>query len=248
MNLNIVTLKWGRRYGVTCVNSLHRACRLYAPPGTRFHCLTDDPEGLDEGIECLPLPEIDLPEKYRWTFWRKISLFSPNFPVSGPCLYLDVDTCIRAPLNPLLIGWCGKPRFIKNWVGPKTAARPKYDRINSSVMLYDPKKSTAVWEKFHADQANALVDYPGDQGFVYDSLAGQAEFFDSGLCVSFKKHCLARFPLNLILEPRPPKESIIVCFHGKPDPEEAVKGYWRGRWKHRCRPTPWALPHHSINF
>ncbi len=242
MNLNIVTLKWGRRYGVACVNSLHAACRLHAPAGTRFHCFTDDTEGLSPGIECHPLLDIDLPEKYRWTFWRKITLFSPDFPIPGPCLYLDLDTCIRGSLEPLLAGWSGQPRFIKNWVGAKTAARPTYDRINSSVMLYEPRQSTAVWERFHENPEQALTTYPGDQGFVYDSLAEQAEFFTPGLCVSFKKHCLPRFPLNLICSPVPPADSVIVCFHGKPDPEEAVKGYWRGKWKYRCRPAPWALP------
>lgn len=240
-NLNIVTLKWGRRYGVNCVNSLYQASQLYAPQGTQFHCFTNDIEGLVDGIQCHPLPDIELPEKYQWTFWRKISLFSPQFPLAEQCLYLDVDTCMRGSLEPLLREWNGKPRFIKNWVGRKTAAKPKYDRINSSVMLYNPAKCTEVWKKFHSNPTGVIASYPGDQGFVYDSLADQAEFFDAGLCVSFKKHCLARFPLNLILKPSPPKKSIIVCFHGKPDPEEALTGYWQGPWKHRCKPTPWAL-------
>jgi len=36
---------------------------------------------------------------------------------------------------------------------------------------------------------------------------------------SFKRHCRPVFPLNLILQPKLPKNARIVAFHGKPDPE-----------------------------
>lgn len=241
-------MKWGSRYGADCVNSLFLAASQFSPGFFRFFCFTDNPEGLHPGIERMPLPDIDLPPSQRWRCWRKISLFSPDFPVKGPCLYLDIDTCILQPLAPLVEGWSGKPRFIKTWAGPKTTSRAQFDRINSSVMLYDPSESTAVWDEFHARRDEMLAKYPSDQGFVYDTLSKDAEFFTPGLCVSFKKHCVARFPFNFILTPKAPPEAIVVCFHGKPDPAEAGQGYNEGKWKNRCRPTPWVYFKSSSNI
>jgi len=237
--MNILTIKWGSRYPSSYVNKLYKAVRRFGLEGARFICYTDAVEGLSHGIERLPLPAIDLPEKYRWTFWRKLSLFDPALGLDGPCLYLDLDVVIAGDLRPLLADWSGRPRFIKSWVGPKTARRPQFDRINSSVMLFRGSTCGKVLEDFHANREEVLRSYPGDQGFVYDSLAEGSDFFDPGLCVSFKKHCIPRFPCNLWMRPRVPSNASIVVFHGKPDPHEAAQGYRSGRMKHWCRPASW---------
>ena len=237
--MNILTVKWGPRYPAAYVNKLYGSTRAFGLKNARFLCYTDDAEGLDAGVEALPLPPIHLPEKYRWTFWRKLSLFDPALGLEGPCLYLDLDVVIVGDLQPLLANWSGRPRFIKSWVGPKTERRPKFDRINSSVMLFNGATCGKVLDFFQANRERVLESYPGDQGFVYDCLAEDAEFFDAGLCVSFKKHCIPRFPCNLLRRPRVPANASIVVFHGKPDPHEAARGYRFGRMKHWCRSASW---------
>jgi hypothetical protein len=238
--MNILTIKWGSRYPASYVNKLFEAVRRFGLKDARFICYTDLAQGLEPGIDALPLPEIDLPERHRWTFWRKLALFDPALGLQGPCLYLDLDVVIAGDLQPLLAKWSGRPRFIKNWVGAKTAKRPRFDRINSSVMLFEGSTCGKILREFHADQDRVLRDYPGDQGFVYDCLAENADFFTPGLCVSFKKHCIPRFPLNLLFRPRVPTGASVVLFHGKPDPHEAAQGYRLGRVKHWCRSATWA--------
>lgn len=237
--MKIVTIKWGTRYPSAYMNRLFRAVKLYGIADAEFLCFTDDAAGLDPGIQARPLPEIDLPEKYRWTFWRKLSLFDPALGLSGPCLYLDLDVVITGDLRSLIADWTGKPRFIRNWVGKKTMKRAHYDRINSSVVLFNGAACGRILDIFHQDQERILREYPGDQGFIHDCLAEDAEFFSPELCVSFKRHCIPRFPLNLILTPRVPAGARVVVFHGKPDPHEAAKGYHLGPLKKRCRPVPW---------
>lgn len=237
--MTIVTIKWGNRYPSAYVNDLFHAVKRHGFGVAKFLCYTDDASGLNPGIEPRPLPEIELPEKYRWTFWRKLSLFDPALGLSGPCLYLDLDVVITGDLRGLVQDWTGKPRFIRNWLGKKTLKRAHYDRINSSVVLYDGFACGRILEIFHKDQARILREYPGDQGFIHDCLAEGAEFFHPELCVSFKRHCIPRFPLNLILTPRVPVGASVVIFHGKPDPHEAANGYNLGRIKKRCRPVPW---------
>lgn len=237
--MTIVTIKWGKRYPSAYMNRLFQAVKCHGFGDARFLCFTDDPTGLDEGIEARPLPDIKLPEKYRWTFWRKLSLFDPALGLAGPCLYFDLDVVITGDLRPLAENWIGRPRFIRNWLGRKTVRRGNYERINSSVMLFEGSSGVCVLERFHADQQAAFSRYPTDQGFIHDCFADRAEFFKEGQCVSFKRHCLPKFPLNLILPARVPDGACVVCFHGKPDPHEAAAGYHTGRLKHRCKPVGW---------
>lgn len=241
--MNIVTIRWGTRYPSSYVNRLYEATRKHGLADAEFICYTDDAAGLDPGVRPRALPDIDLPEKYRWTFWRKLALFDPALGLTGACLYFDLDVVITGDLRPLVADWCGRPRFIKNWVGAKTARREHFDRINSSVVLYDGAACGRILERFHADRSAIFERYPGDQGFIHDCLADQAEFFPDGLCVSFKRHCIPRFPLNHFIAPAVPQGAAVVVFHGKPDPHEAAQGYHGGRLKHRCKPVPWIDPH-----
>ncbi len=240
--MTIVTIKWGNRYPSDYMNRLFRAVLAHGIKDAEFVCFTDDAAGLDPAIQARPLPEIDLPEKYRWTFWRKLSLFDPVLGLRGPCLYFDLDVVITGDLTPLFAAWSGNPRFIRNWLGAKTIRRGGYERINSSVMLFEGSAGARVLERFHSDPQAALARYPTDQGFIHDCFEDVAEFFDEGLCVSFKRHCLPKFPLNLIQPAKVPAGACVVCFHGKPDPFEAAAGYHSGKLKHRCCPTPWILP------
>jgi hypothetical protein len=237
--VNIVTIKWGNRYPMTLVNRLANAVRDHGLPDAKIICFTDDPSGANEKVECRPLPKINLPEKYQWTFWRKIALYDPELGLQGACLYFDLDVIITGDLSPLLADWDGEPRFIKNWVGKKTAKKSRYDRVNSSVVLFPGSQCGEVYEEFRRNRDRILSDYPGDQGFTYDCLAERASFFREGLCVSFKKHCLPKFPLNLILPPRIPNDASVVIFHGHPDPDEARNGYRGGKLRRWNRPADW---------
>lgn len=239
MRGTIVTIKWGKRYPAAYVNALYEATRRLGLADWAFVCFTDDSDGFDPGVEVRPLPEIDLPEKYRWTFWRKLSLFSQEANLHGACLYLDLDVVLIRDMTGLLSNWQGNPRFIENWVGGKTKRMARYDRINSSVVLFEGGACGVILERFFADRERILSEYPGDQGFIHDCLEEKAEFFEQGLCVSFKRHCIPSFPLNLILEPKPPEKACVVIFHGRPDPHEAMAGYRTGRMKYRCRPARW---------
>lgn len=237
--IHIITIKWGERYPIAMVNRLAQAVRANGLPDARVICFTDDAAGADPEIDCRPLPEIDLPEEYRWTFWRKIALYNPALGLTGTCLYLDLDVVIVGDLRPLLQDWEGQPRFIKNWVGKKTARKPLYDKINSSVVLFEGSQCGEVFHKYLADPLKALRTYPGDQGFTYECLSARGTFFPPQLCVSFKKHCLPRFPLNLILPPAIPPGASIVIFHGHPDPDEAARGHYKGPIRRWNRSPKW---------
>ena len=56
---------------------------------------------------------------------------------------------------------------------------------------------------------------------------------------SFKRHSIRPLPFNLFLPPVLPKGVRILAFHGKPDPDEALRGYPSKKIHYRTLPAPW---------
>ena len=55
---------------------------------------------------------------------------------------------------------------------------------------------------------------------------------------SFKANATPIPPLNLLMPPRIPSGTRVMCFHGEPKMEEAMQGY-RGKWYHAALPATW---------
>ncbi len=63
---------------------------------------------------------------------------------------------------------------------------------------------------------------------------------------SYKRHCRPAFPLNLICTPKPPRGCRILVFHGRPDPDEAMRGYRGKRIHHHIKPAPWIADYWQV--
>ena len=243
--ITIVTIKWGNRYPSQLVNQLYFSSLEFGFGIIDFICYTDDSSGLHHQINIKPLPQINLPDSLLWTFWRKISLYNPELGLAGPCLYLDLDVVIVGKLSALFHNWKKEPRMIETFAGPKTKKKKIHDRANSSAVLFEGSTCGDVYQKLIEDPISASNRYPGDQGFTHECLEPRVSFFPNSTCVSFKKHCIPKFPLNFIQRPKPPSASSIVVFHGKPDPQEARLGYKTMKLRHWTRSASW-IPNYDI--
>ena len=73
-----VCVKWGEKYGAAYVNALYRSLLRHnvnkdSPP--RLVCLTEDPEGVESGVECAHFP----PACKSWeAWWLKGAVLSPE--------------------------------------------------------------------------------------------------------------------------------------------------------------------------
>ena len=56
----------------------------------QFHCLTDDPVGLDPEINAIQLPK----DPWIKSWWSKLWMFSPDMPLKGNILFFDLDVII----------------------------------------------------------------------------------------------------------------------------------------------------------
>lgn len=152
----LCVLKKGGIYTAEWVARLQRAVARHLHIEHRFVCLSD----VDVPCERIPL-------KHRWQGWfSKIELFRPGV-ITGPTLYLDLDTCITGPLDSVTT---------IPFDFAMLSIRDKGQKNGDSGVMWFTKpfphvyerfaKSPEHWMKFHKE--NARGKYLGDQAFISD--------------------------------------------------------------------------------
>jgi hypothetical protein len=191
-------LKTGGEYTADHVIRLRAGVRRWLTVPFRFVCLTDLPMS---DVNCVLL-------RHGWPgWWSKIELMRPGV-LSGPVLYLDLDTLVVGPLDDMALGH----RFtvLRNvWVD-----KP-HRRIGSGLMAWNGDLS-AIYETFAADPARYMAepatrDNLGDQGFIQRHSPVEPERWQDlfpGRVVSYRRHCLRGVP----------RGAAVICFGGQVRP------------------------------
>jgi Protein of unknown function DUF115/Methyltransferase domain len=215
--LHVCCVKWGTMYGPEYINTLFDMVRRNLPAGFagRFVCLTDDPTGLDEGIDTAALPAGVL------GWWAKLALFRAGaFPRGERVLYFDLDTIITGPLD-AIAAYTGDFAILRDVYRPQG--------LQSSVMAWEAGgRHRQFWELWH--RRGCPMDERGDQGFIEDALdlmPSQIKFIDRwqdlfpGRFRSYKVECREEIPPG----------TSVVFFHGHPRPHEVKAGWVPEVWK-----------------
>lgn len=213
--LNIVCLKAGKAYGPEYVNILFDMVRrnLVAGYPGRFVCLTDDPTGLDAGIETIRLPgNIE-------TWWGKLYMFKRGlFPDGERVIFMDLDTLIIGDLGPLA-AYDGKFATLRDFYFPQ--------QVGPAIIAWEAGEFAAsIWEEW--DAQGRPRDPGGDLWWINNLDQGRfAHRIDKlqdklpGYFCSFKADC----------HPYPPKGARVVCFHGQPKPDNCATPWVEQVWK-----------------
>jgi hypothetical protein len=238
----VICMRWGDRYGPDYVERLYSMVRRHTSRELRFVCFTDRPERFAPPIEALPLPEITLPDKLRWTPWRKMSLWqAPLSDLQGDALFLDLDVVVTGSLDSLFDFAPGCSFCVAhNWSQPKK-------RIgNTSVFRFRIGSHAHLYEKLMNDPDSVFGRYRIEQLYISSEIE-EMRFWPRGWCLSFKHSLLPPWPLNLVMAPKLPAEARVVAFTGKPDPDEAIAGRWPAPWYQKpykyVRPVAWIGQH-----
>ena len=211
--IQIITIKWGDKYGPEYVNRLFFAVAMNATFPFDFVCLTDDQKGIHPNINTLYLAE-DLGG------WRnKLVLFKPSLLGAGRrSIWLDLDTVIT-----------GNSDFLACYRGDLAMLRDFYypTEVASGIMLLRSGTYPEIWEEFM--KARPEGKFRSDQEFLQAWLKTNGRTVDiiqdlfPGKVVSYKADCQGR---GL------PDDARIVCFHGIPMPHQVtddfVKEHWHG--------------------
>lgn len=243
----IICMKWGTRYGAQYVNRLYAAIQRQTSRPTRLVCFTDDVNGIDEGVQCEPIPDINLPDMVINTPWRKLAMWKSPMPLhggddlSGDVLFLDLDLVITGNLDALFDFEPGRYCVIENWT------QKGKNCGNTSVFRFPVGKYSHIFDRVHVDPISVLSRYRIEQLYISREIEDMV-FWPQKWCVSFKHSLMPRWPLNFFTAPKLPPDTRVVAFTGKPDQDEALVGKWpvkhwsKKLYKH-VRPTRWIADH-----
>jgi hypothetical protein len=235
-------MKWGSRYPASYVNCLWSMVRRNSARDTRLVCYTDDPAGVDPTIATFPIPELRLPQRVAMKPWRKIGLWRPDLEgVSGDVLFVDLDVVVTGLIDDFFDFAPGATFcVIENWTQRGAGIG------NTSVYRFRVGAHPDLFWNLEDDPEAVLERFPNSQTYISRTISSMT-YWPSSWCVSFKHSLMPAWPLNLV-QPTPlPSTAKVVCFTGKPDPDEARDGRWPAPWykktyKH-VRRTPWIAEH-----
>ncbi len=91
--INVLAVKWGKRYGADYVNKLYAGIKKNTTWEFKFYCFTDDSTGLNPNIVPMPLEE-------GWTgWWGKVTLFKDYPEIKGRKFYIDLDMIVTGNID-----------------------------------------------------------------------------------------------------------------------------------------------------
>lgn len=213
--ITFVCLKAGTAYGPEYVNILKDMVSRNLTEGFpgKFVCITDDPAGLDEGVEVLPLPA-DLE-----TWWGKLYMFKRGlFPDGTRCLFMDLDTIIIGNLD-AIASYQGQFATLRDFLFPQQVgpAIIAWEAGDFAASIWDEWVACGKPKSGHGDLwwINNL-----DQGRFVKEIDILQDLFP-GKFVSYKAGC----------HPYPPRGTAVVCFHGQPKPHNCGAAWVQDVWR-----------------
>lgn len=235
MSLSVVCWKWSPPEGyrsyftAQAVNVLRRmVLKRYRRPH-RFICVTDDPTGLDAGVEVVPLwddfSDLKSPHGLRKpSCYRRLKAFSPEIArVFGDrFVSLDLDVVLTGDMAPL---WDRHEDFVIY----RGTSRNLY---NGSMFLMTAGARSQVWSTFDPhtspQQAKAAGCFGSDQGWIGLCLgAGEATWSEQDGVYSYRNQVRTLRTL--------PTNTRLVVMHGQCKPwdsallnrHEWLRTHWR---------------------
>lgn len=206
----LCVLRSGGDYHAEYVRILRDGVAKHLTVPHRFVCLSD-----------APVPCERIPLKHNWPgWWSKLEIFRPDV-ITGPTLYLDLDTVVVGNLDAV----ASIP-----YEFAMLNIREKDVKVGNSGAMWLEKPFPHVYERFaekpeywiEYHQKHAHNRYMGDQAFISDCfpLIPKLHHALPGFFKSYK--------YDRCQEDVPPGCSV-VCFGGKPRPHQAggwVKEAW----------------------
>lgn len=219
MDRVVICMKWGRVYGPDYVNVLRNAVRRHLPGDYRFVCLTDDATGIQDDVECLPIPDLGLREDLiRIGAWPKISVFSRDLHgLRGRALFIDLDTIVWGDLSDFFT--CGKG-LVAIDEGAWTGGGPS---TMSSIFAFDLGSLGYLVDDLRARRDEIAGRYGLEQNYIHHAVDGIG-YWPKEWLVSFKRHLRRPVIVDRVLPPRVPGLDVkAVIFHGHPRPMDLIR-------------------------
>lgn len=173
-------------YTADYVVRLERMARRYISRPFRFVCLTDRPDEIKRHVDVtIVIPSMaDVVPQNGAGYWAKVRLFDPALDFRGRLLYLDLDTLIVAPLDPIIdyqasLALTADALVLERaHLDKDRYGRRLVRRFNSSVMVWQGGMHADLWTRWTPAVAQRLStdqDWIGEQ--AEDAVGMPLEWF-----------------------------------------------------------------------
>ena len=223
--INIISLKWGTKFSPDYVNRLYKGFKRNTTIPFTFHCVTENPKGIVNGVTIHKLPNTGLE-----IWWNKLWLFSKEFPLEGRVVFVDLDTLIVGNVDDIISHDNGFT-IVRDFYHAKR--KPSAPNAQSCIMSFEAHKHHYIWDDFIKNPSKNMKKGHGDQGWIQFKQRKFLYYQDlfPNQIVSFKLHC----------KNGPPNNARIICYHGKPSIEDSISKTTRAQGI--FKPAPWVKDH-----
>lgn len=163
--MNIVCVKWGDKYSAEYANKLYSMVKRHAPTDIDFHCYTEDPTGLDENVNVIPIYS----DLTKW--WLKIDMLN-HFESA---ILFDLDVIILNDLEKLFYT---KTRTVSVLYSQWKEGILKLEDLsrqdmfhtmyNSSIMKWENYQGVPIYDYFQNQKEKILFKYKGIDRYFYN--------------------------------------------------------------------------------
>ena len=229
---HIVCVKWGNKYISQYVNVLYNMVKRHTTVPFEFHCITEDPKGLDPHIKTIKLPN----DPWIKTWWSKLWMFNKDFPLQGNILYFDLDIIVFKNIDELFNHNAEKFMIIRDF----NRCRIKDWKLsNSSVMRWKAGTMNYLWDEFVANPNKVMQNNHGDQDWITKRAEQDINHWPDEWIRSYKwemiglKDTKIRKGKKHIFEhpARITEHNKVAVFHGDPKPFNCGDAFVEENWK-----------------
>ena len=230
---HVVCVKWGNKYVSKYVNVLKNMVARNVTLDYEFHCITDDPVGLDPDIDVIRLPK----DPSIKTWWSKLWMFSPDMPLKGNILFFDLDVVIFKNIDPLFTHNPNKFHIIRDF----NRCRIKDWKLsNSSCMRWEAGTMHYLWNDYKQDPDRVMRQNHGDQDWITKRARDDINWFPDEWIRSYKWEMVGFKDTKLLTKDgrkyfRTPckvePENRVAVFHGSPNPMECADEWVIKNWQ-----------------
>lgn len=199
----------------------------------QFHCLTDDPSGLDADINVIKLPK----DPWIKTWWSKLWMFSPDLPLKGNILFFDLDVVIFKNIDDLFNHNPGKFNIIRDF---NRCRVPDWKQSNSSCMRWEAGTMDYLYNNFVTNYQRIMQQNWGDQDWIMKEAKADINWWPDEWIRSYKWEMIGLKDTKLLTKDgrsyfRKPVDinpgNRVAVFHGKPNPMECADEWVIENWK-----------------
>ena len=230
---HVVCVKWGNKYVSEYVNVLRNMVKRNCTLDYEFHCLTDDPNGLDPAVDVIRLPK----DPWIKTWWSKLWLFSPEMPLKGNILFFDLDVVVFDNIDTLFTHNPGKFNIIRDF---NRCRINDWKTSNSSCMRWESGTMNYLWNEFKQNPTQIMQSNHGDQDWITKRAKQDINWFPDEWIRSYKWEMVGYKDTKLLTKDgkkyfktpaRIEKGNKVAVFHGSPNPMECADQWVIDNWK-----------------